>query len=710
MILAFISLTTPVMLGGLALLALPIIAHALNRHAQRRVVFPTIRLLQQSVASQSRLFRLRRWILLAIRCLMVALIVAAFARPVWFDVTAAPPTSNATNGVVLLVDASASTMQSTGGVNMFHTLRSRANQTLDSLATGTDFANIIHASARPHALLPRMSRNLPALRDELGRLNPTFERADLPQSIALAGESLRDFEGRRRLVILSDLQQSNWVDVLQQSNMAKLLPGDAKVTVIVPSSGEIENISLSQPRYFPTQPLADQPLQLIVRASNYSNRPKQVQTVLKVDGQAAGDQTVTLAAGEQRDVAFDSIVVTVGEHLVEFSTADDALPVDDHAYLVFKTVNRLPVLVVSDDNPGDAGSAAYFLTRALAPHNDLHDRFDVRHLTTAQLTPLELAKAMAVFVGYVGELSPTAAGHLTQYVEQGGGLMVLCGEGAVVRNLQVLDASAGESGLLPWQPGPARNSGLLNEALRITGGKWQSRLLTDFDEQSQISMAQIRFHRTWTVGALRPDAQVLLTFSDGTPALGLRQIGLGQLLLANFSPSLETSDLAKYGSFVALVQSLAKQLRPAATTLKPTYVGESFRHSEPISAEAKVGSVTLRTPGQKEMPFTTSVDSGQLLLDISRTERPGFHEFYRGSDRLAATAINVDPREGDPRRIDHSQLISHFEKAGVASEGQRPAGWSPLLPTGGQPFWGSCMAAAMWLIALELFLVGLWRR
>ena len=53
------------------------------------------------------------------------------------------------------------------------------------------------------------------------------------------------------------------------------------------------------------------------------------------------------------------------------------------------------------------------------------------------------------------------------------------------------------------------------DALRSTGGKWQSRLLADFDEQSQIAMAQIRFQRTWTVGAVRLDAKVLLTFSDG---------------------------------------------------------------------------------------------------------------------------------------------------------------------------------------------------
>ena len=46
------------------------------------------------------------------------------------------------------------------------------------------------------------------------------------------------------------------------------------------------------------------------------------------------------------------------------------------------------------------------------------------------------------------------------------------------------------------------------------------------------------------------------------PPWGCEPVGSGQFLLANFSPALEASDLAKYGSFVALVQTLAQQLGP----------------------------------------------------------------------------------------------------------------------------------------------------
>ena len=41
----------------------------------------------------------------------------------------------------------------------------------------------------------------------------------------------------------------------------------------------------------------------MVRATNFSNQPKQARATLTVNDQSAGEQTVTLAAGEQRAIA-----------------------------------------------------------------------------------------------------------------------------------------------------------------------------------------------------------------------------------------------------------------------------------------------------------------------------------------------------------------------------------------------------------------------
>ena len=127
-LLAILSLTTPLMLGGLVLLSLPLLAHLLNRHARRTVVFPTIRLLQASAATQSKLFKLRRLILLSLRLLLVALVVFAFARPVWFSSQSQAAAQDGSAGVVLLVDTSLSAGQSTTGVPLLQSLQAAAGR------------------------------------------------------------------------------------------------------------------------------------------------------------------------------------------------------------------------------------------------------------------------------------------------------------------------------------------------------------------------------------------------------------------------------------------------------------------------------------------------------------------------------------------------------------------------------------------------------
>ena len=126
----------------------------------------------------------------------------------------------------------------------------------------------------------------------------------------------------------------------------------------------------------------------------------------------------------------------------------DGFAADNRSYLVVKPVDHLPVVVVSDDDPDEPGSATYFLTRALAPRNSDSDRYVIRQIRSAAVSEDNLRGAAAVFVGYVSELSDAAAQALAGFVEAGGGMLVYCGEGGVDRNLRVLDAQA-DGGLLP---------------------------------------------------------------------------------------------------------------------------------------------------------------------------------------------------------------------------------------------------------------------
>jgi hypothetical protein len=708
--LASIAFTNPLLLLGLAGASLPVLAHLLNRRTRRTIVFPTIRLLRESRASQSRLYRLRRYILMALRCLAVAAIALAFARPLWLErgTPAVAPGKGA--ALVLILDNSVSSAQQVGGMRLIDSMRAVAGRILGALEQGTDLAGVIYASAQPRSVLPQLSTNVPALRADLDHLSPSQERADLQEAIAEAGRMLAGHVGQRRVVLLSDMQRTNWSDMTLKGPAEELLPEGTVLTVIPIEGSGPENACLTLGRCQPVQPVAGQPAKLSVHVCNYAGRPRTVRVEAAVDGRAAGAKDVELQAWDAADAAFEVVLDSPGQHQVVFSSGPDALAADNVCYLVVNTVRRIPVAVVADENPNQNDLSTYYLIRALAPTGDMSDAIEVRHLTSGDLTFARIADAEAVLVGSAGKLSADALAALHMYANQGGAVILFCGEGPVAENLLALNSLTRHGDLLPWTPGPPRDLAKDGGFLTITGGVWDSPLLKEFDEASQLALKQVRFGRVWSTGPLRQGATALLTYSDGTPALASQNVGAGKIVVANFSAAMGASNLGKYGTIVALIQGLVEGLRPTQDWRAQATVGQSF--SFPVQSPAAVTPAQIKVVGPDEQSFVPELvgDHQRFLVHFPAVPLPGFYLIKHGTEVLSVAAVNLDGREGDLRRMDEQTLRDRLENDRSTVQVKSSQSEGPILNVRGRPLWPWCVLAAMILVGLELALLGVWKR
>jgi hypothetical protein len=66
---------------GSLLLAVPIVLHLVMRQQPKQLVFPALRFIRQRQDANRRQLQLRHWLLLMLRCLAIALLAAALARP-----------------------------------------------------------------------------------------------------------------------------------------------------------------------------------------------------------------------------------------------------------------------------------------------------------------------------------------------------------------------------------------------------------------------------------------------------------------------------------------------------------------------------------------------------------------------------------------------------------------------------------------------------
>ncbi|HEY4329757.1 MAG TPA: VWA domain-containing protein, partial [Phycisphaerae bacterium] len=217
--------------GGLAALGLPLAVHWLTRPRPIRVDLSTLRFVREAITQRKAKHRLRDALILAARLLAVACLALAFARPL---VSAASAPAASVERVVVL-DVSASMGAVSHGVPAFERARGVAARYLEQ-SSGLR-ADLVFAGARPQSVFEHPSANLKALRDELGQANVRPERLDVARTLAAVGEMFGQLPAgapRREVVIITDLQRSNWGAVDFSP-----LPKDCQIIVesVAPAAG-----------------------------------------------------------------------------------------------------------------------------------------------------------------------------------------------------------------------------------------------------------------------------------------------------------------------------------------------------------------------------------------------------------------------------------------------------------------------------------------
>jgi N-terminal double-transmembrane domain len=118
-----LTLLNTSLLPWLAAASIPLAIHLLTRRTRRRMDLPTVRVLQQTLARPSRLFKWRHLLLLLLRTLAVAALVLVFLKPTLNSPLA--PKQGERMGAVLLLDVSASMSYSAGGLSSIARARVR---------------------------------------------------------------------------------------------------------------------------------------------------------------------------------------------------------------------------------------------------------------------------------------------------------------------------------------------------------------------------------------------------------------------------------------------------------------------------------------------------------------------------------------------------------------------------------------------------------
>jgi aerotolerance regulator-like protein/VWA domain-containing protein len=652
------SFLTPLFFAGLAALAVPVLIHLINRERREVVEFPSLMFLQRIPYRSVRRQKLRHVFLLLMRCLALAILVAAFARPFVRRPAVARAAGTGAREVVVLVDRS----YSMGAGDHWTRAQEAARRAVSSLGP-TDRATVIAFDNEASALTPPTADRA-TLTSAIGALRPGSEGTRYAPALKLASQILAGSNlPRREVVLVTDFQRLGWTpqDEISVPKGTTLTTVDVAAADSALPDAAVANVTVQR-----TEGARDRAT-VAARLTNTGPSPIDGDATLELNGRIAETKHTTVPPHGASQVRFSPTAIPSGTSagIVRLAVADarrNRLPADDRYYFTVAADAGVSVLLV-EPSTGRPNQSLY-LTRALDIGDDPSFRVDVRKV--GGVTAADLAGRSLVIFDEVAPPSGDLARRLHDFVNDGGGVLVVAGDalpegawnGAWGTALpgtigSVVDRSGEAGGTLAWIDYDHPVFDLFNAP--HSG---------DFATARFLRYRRITMHADSSARGGKPPvpdsvtgAHVLARFDDGGAALAEQRVGRGRVMVWASTLDNYWNDLALQPVFLPFVHQLAKYAGRYSGARPWFTAGEVLdlsRHAE-LSATRTENPVVVEAPSGAK---TRLASGSQGLVPL---DEQGFYEIRpegmaRGMGQRIA--VNLDPAEANLARIDPQELKS----------------------------------------------------
>lgn len=743
-----LSFLNQIFLIGTAAAALPILIHLFSRRRAREIEFSSLEYLQEISRKKVRRLRMKQWILLALRVLIVALFAMAMSRPVLpggeggggrgsttmailldnsYSMAAADP--RLLGGIPAHLEAvedagRESTVRVTG--TLYQAARERALQILDISREGD---RAILATAGTPVSLPFQTpvADVALLGREIERAPLVATGADFPSAIEQLLEALRTARTvNRELFVISDFQRVDmdaWIRLLDSAGSGRGqdgdsvwapggldLPADLAVYLVPLREEPQENLAMERMRYQPLGGVRGGG-ELLVTLINHGET--QV-TDRAIRATAAGGDRVPLADGlfslpprGHSDVTLD-LDFLPDDGAVEVRLGADPLEWDNRGYLVAGAPGARKILLVTHDASTDgaalrpaspqaqgAGAArggGRFLSAALDP-DGTGEFFELLEAGPEILArPESWNQVDVVILSNIGRISEQSVENLRRFRQSGGGIFIALGDHVDPRyyNTAIL-SRLGTIELLNISGDHEA------DAFRsLRPGALSHPIFSGFPIAPGEDLGSARFDRLVHCRG-GSGAIVVAEFGRGVPAI-LEEDGV-----ILFTSSLDGvwNDFVTSASFPPLLHKMILYLAGrGGGSERAGLVGG--RLETQVTLDSFRGPVVCVDPAGTQLPVEEIPVERMVRLRSSPTMLPGIHRFVDSSDRTVASfAVNLDPAEGDLTPVERPVLRRIFGERARFLETDRPVTRDLLAGAHGREIWRWLLVVVLGLLAVE---------
>jgi hypothetical protein len=627
------------MLYGLFAATLPILIHLLNRRRSISVSFSNVALLQALQQDRMRRVRLKQWVLLALRTLLVALLVLAFARPAVRESNFGGGQSEST--AVLMLDTSLSMKYEVDGGSLLEHAKRRAARALAQLDE-RDVVSLVSFDERAsvsRGLTPDRIRLLLSGIVATSRASSPVAAVDATRSL-VRGSNTQN----REVFVFSDLARVGWDQVREPYDGFE----GAVVYVVRPPEFVPANVGVRSVQPMGLFMTAGEPMKFAVEVENFGPQPvSELPVYAYVDGQRIGQKVIGIEASERKRVQFRYTPEKGGYRAFRVEIPDDALRCDNSRSSVFHIPDKLSIGLIG------VPESRYYVKQALASGRG----------TALEVTTFEPGSVGSdayqtfdvLILCNVARLGRAEINAIRKSVSHGAGLLMLIGEGIDLRdyNERILPvlcplSLTGVSGRRDQRERFASFDPVASDHPTLLG-------LVGEDKQSP------RFFLNYNSQLLR-GTRALLNFGDNSAALVEYELGEGRTMALLSDADLTWSDLAVSGFFAPFLHRTIRYVSTGSFGTNDVVVGR--RVARPVR-DPNARDAVVQPPDGPVQTVWAQQRGDRSYWMIEEVEVAGVWDLYSRERVVDRFAAQIRSEEGDLASVEDESIVRLFPGADV---------------------------------------------
>ena len=634
------SFLSPWMLWGLAAISAPILIHLWQRRQVVTIRFSTLRFLKIAATKTRKSAILENLLLLFLRCLLFALLIAAASRPVLPSKLATKFGGSIPRTVVLAVDNSMSMGCLVNGIIRLESSKKQALAVLDDLKE-IDQVVVIAAGGAPMLLIPKPTLDHKIARKIIEGIQATEECSDLAALFRESRKIMEKESGRaRELYFFTDAQSTAW-EFESKPIFDSGWDALSIHTVIVrpdelsPPNKAVSSVKITSPLVFPGALVSG-----VAVVDNYSDAPLHDVLEVKIGGERIAQLPVDVPSQGGTEITFEGRMPLLHGRWAEgvAKIQPDNLTPDDSFYFVLPVAQHARSLVVEGQQPREEMlRSGFYLRKAIQFGEGNSSPPD--SVSASQLDDMSLDDYSTVFLTDVISLSDRALVRIGRYLQGGGTVVFFPGDLTDLSTMARFDFL------------PARPLGMTDlpagRLATMISDPTHPLVARTWDKTTPFPALPLKKLMRWK---LLPGAKPLLTFSNGQPFVVAKSVGAGTVLLINAAADRSWGDFPLSPAYLPLIQQIARLSTERGASLTPVTVGAPIPMAPNLPSDQQLvlkkpdGNIVQIPVGEKSFLLDHAESSGIYSVDSAKGET------------LQLFAVNASRLESDLRPISKERL------------------------------------------------------